>query len=113
MALFALIVDMPLRDSLNMAKIGDRASPSTLERNRWIVSEKIESKQMLDGRSHVYLPNRFSSLDVVAKIFRMRRKYQINGGRITSVTGNTVTVDTNAPITKNEMTRKSNNVTGR
>jgi hypothetical protein len=48
--LFALIVEMPLRDSLNMAKMGERASPSALKRNKWIVNKKIETKQELDGR---------------------------------------------------------------
>lgn len=83
-ASFALMVDMPLSDSLNMAKIGDRASPS----------------------------NRFSSRDVVTNILRTRKKYHINGGTKTSVTGRTDMAETSAPRTRNAITRKSNSVVG-
>mmetsp|Transcript_36914 Transcript_36914/g.68408 ORF Transcript_36914/g.68408 Transcript_36914/m.68408 type:complete len:106 (+) Transcript_36914:99-416(+) len=67
-----------------MANMGDRASPSIL----------------------------FSSLDVVTKIPRTRKKYQTNGGTTKSVTGSTTIADANAPATKNEMTKKSKRVVG-
>mmetsp|Transcript_7010 Transcript_7010/g.15438 ORF Transcript_7010/g.15438 Transcript_7010/m.15438 type:complete len:120 (+) Transcript_7010:1208-1567(+) len=76
---------MPLKDSLSIAKIGDRARPSIL----------------------------FNSRDVATNVLLTLAKYQTNGGMKTRVTGITDTADMSAPRTKNSMTRKSNNVVGR
>ena len=84
-ALFALMVAIPDRDSLNIAKIGERASPSAqwkAKKDRW---EYVDSRR--NRCSMVLLPNRFSSLDVVTNILRTRKKYQTNGGTNTNVTG--------------------------
>ena len=62
--------------------------------------------------NHDHLPILFSSLDVLTKILRTRRKYQTNGGTNTRVTGSTTIADNNAPATKNVTTRKSNRVVG-
>jgi hypothetical protein len=78
------MVAIPLRDSLSIAKIGDRARPSI----------------------------RFNSRDVVINAPLTLTKYHIIGGTKTSVIGITDTADINAPRTMKNTTRKSNSVLG-
>jgi hypothetical protein len=89
-----------------------RAGKSFYSRKKWMDFERKSMDEKNNDVQSVYLPNRLSSLEVLAKIFRMRRKYHIKGGTITNVTGKTTTVETKAPKTRNEITRKSKSVAG-
>ena len=67
-----------------MAKIGDRAKPSS----------------------------RFSSRELVTKMRRTETKYHSKGGMTTRVNGRVTTVITSAPTTMKAITEKSNSVDG-
>jgi hypothetical protein len=80
-----LMVATPLILSLSIAKIGLLARPSIL----------------------------FNSLLVVTNMFLTRRKYQIKGGMITSITGMAATAVTREPPTRNAHMKKSKRVCGK
>ncbi len=78
------MVAMPLILSLSIAKMGERARPSSL----------------------------LNSLELVTKIFRTFRKYHMSGGKASRMNGNAVTAVIKAPTTKKAHMLKSNSVAG-